>query len=104
MFSYNHAIGNGGNPAQSGTPGGGSGGAIYMDGNTMTLSLYGTLIEENDVNAYGSAIFLVSNDHTGTLHIENSTLRNNHVGSWYTLPGISMFTDTKQEIINSTIQ
>jgi len=104
VFSYNHALGNGGNPAQSGTPGGGSGGAIYMDGNTMTLSLYGTLIEENDVNAYGSAIFLVSNDHTGTLHIENSTLRNNHGGSWYTLPGISMFTDTKQEIINSTIQ
>ena len=104
VFSYNHALGNGGNPAQSGTPGGGSGGAIYMDGNTITLSLYGTLIEENDVNAYGSAIFLVSNNHTGTLHIENSTLRNNHGGSWFTLPGISMFSDTKQEIINSTIQ
>jgi hypothetical protein len=26
LFSHNHAIGNGGNPAQPGTPGGGSGG------------------------------------------------------------------------------
>ena len=42
LFSYNHAIGNGGNPAEAGTPGGGSGGAIYNDGNTMTLSLCGT--------------------------------------------------------------
>ncbi len=28
LFSYNKAVGNGGNPAQAGTPGGGSGGAI----------------------------------------------------------------------------
>lgn len=104
VFSYNRAIGNGGNPAQTGTPGGGSGGAIYMDGNTMTLSIYGTLIEENTVNAYGSAIFFVSNNHDGTLHIENSVLQNNHGGSWYTLPGISMHSDTRQEIVNSTIQ
>jgi hypothetical protein len=70
----------------------------------MKLSLYGTLIEENDVNAYGSAIFFISNDVTGTLHIENSVIRNNHGGAWYALPGISMMTGTKQEIINSTIQ
>jgi hypothetical protein len=104
LFSYNRAIGNGGNPADKGTPGGGSGGAIYNDGNTMTLALYGTLIENNGVNAYGSAIFFISNSHTGTLHIENSTIRNNIGGSWYTLPGISMHSDTKQEIVNSTIK
>jgi len=104
LFSYNKAIGNGGNPAQTGTPGGGSGGAIYNDGNTMTLALYGSLIEHNEVNAYGSAIFFVSNDHTGTLHIEDSTSRNNLGGSWYTLPGISMHSDTMQQISNSTIQ
>ena len=52
--------------------GGGSGGAIYNDGNTMTLSLFGTLIEANEVNAHGSAIFFITNDHTGTLHIEDS--------------------------------
>ena len=104
LFSYNRAIGAGGNPAQSGTPGGGSGGAIYNDGNTMTLALYGTKIELNEVNAYGSAIFFISNDHTGILHVENSVIRNNSGGSWYTLPGISMHEDTKREIINSTIE
>ena len=30
----NEAIGNGANPARSGTPGGGSGGAVYAGGNT----------------------------------------------------------------------
>ncbi|MBU1237306.1 MAG: hypothetical protein KJ634_01375 [Gammaproteobacteria bacterium] len=104
LFSYNKAVGNGGNPADSGTPGGGSGGAIYNDGNTMTLALYGTLIEHNEVNAYGSAIFFVTNDHTGDLHIEDSVIRNNVGGSWYTLPGISMHSDTAREIINSTIE
>jgi hypothetical protein len=104
LFSYNRAIGNGGNPAQAGTPGGGSGGAIYNDGNTMTLALYGTLIERNQVNAYGSAIFFVTNDHTGTLHIEDSVIRLNTGGSWYPLPGISMHSDTPRQIINSIIQ
>jgi hypothetical protein len=104
LFSHNRAIGNGGNPAQPGTPGGGSGGAIYNDGNTMTLALYGTLIENNEVNSYGSAIFFISNDHSGTLHVENSVIRNNVGGSWHELPGISMHSDTIREIINSTIQ
>jgi hypothetical protein len=104
MFSYNRAIGNGGNPATSGTPGGGSGGAIYNDGNTMTLSLCGTLIEHNQVNAFGSAIFFVTNDHSGSLSITNSVIRNNTGGSWYTLPGISMHADTKRVISGSTIE
>ncbi len=104
LFSYNRAIGNGGNPAQSGTPGGGSGGAIYNDGNTMTLSLCGTLIEHNNVNAYGSAIFFISNNHDGTLRITDSVIRNNTGGSWYLLPGISAHPDTKLEITNSTIE
>jgi hypothetical protein len=103
LFSYNRAIGNGGNPATSG-PGGGSGGAIYNDGNRMTLTLYGTLIEHNEVNAYGSAIFFVTNDMTGSLHIEDSVIRNNTGGSWYTLPGISMHPTTTRQIVNSTIQ
>jgi hypothetical protein len=104
LFSYNRAIGNGGNPAQAGTPGGGSGGAIYNDGNTMTLALYGTLIEHNQVNAFGSAIFFVTNDHTGNLRIEDSVIRLNTGGSWYTLPGISMHSDTPRQIINSILQ
>ncbi len=90
LFSYNRAIGNGGNPAKGGTPGGGSGGAIYNDGNTMTLALCGCLMEQNQVNAYGSAIFFVSNDVSGTLRIHDSTLRQNTGGSWEDYPDISL--------------
>jgi hypothetical protein len=104
VLSYNHAIGNGGNPASAGTPGGGSGGAIYNDGNTMTLSVCGSLIEKNDVTAFGSAIFFVSNDMTGTLRIHDSTIRDNTGGGWNVLPGISMQDTTVQDIQNSTIE
>ncbi len=94
-FVGNRAIGNGGNPAQPGTPGGGSGGAIYNDGNTMTLSICGSRIENNEVNAYGSAIFFVSNDHTGNIVIDRSVITNNIGGSWYpTYPQISNHSDT----------
>jgi hypothetical protein len=96
LFSYNRAIGNGANPAQAGTPGGGSGGAIYNDGNTMTLTILGTLIEKNKVNAHGSAIFFVTNDHSGDIRIDQSVICNNTGGSWYPVyPGISMHSDTK---------
>jgi hypothetical protein len=104
LFSYNKAVGNGGNPSQAGTPGGGSGGAIYNDGNTMTLSVLGTLIEYNEVNAYGAAIFFVTNDHTGNIYIEDSIIRNNIGGSWHILPGISMHSDTRRDIVNSIIE
>lgn len=104
LFSYNQAVGNGANPAKAGTPGGGSGGGIYNDGNKMTLSLCGTLIENNQVNAHGSAIFFVSNDHSGNIVINDSTIRKNTGGSWYAQPGISMHSDTKIEINNSTLE
>lgn len=104
VLSYNHAVGQGGNPAQDGTPGGGSGGAVYNDGNTMTLSLCGTLIEHNDVVAYGSAIFFVSNDHTGNIDIRQSVIRLNTGGSWYARPGISMHEDTPISIVESTLE
>ena len=98
-------IGNGGNPQQSGTSGGGSGGAIYNDGNTMTLTILGTLIENNKVNAYGSAIFFVTNDHSGDIRIDNTVIRNNLGGSWYPVyPGISMHEDTQCLVTNSTIE
>jgi len=96
-LSYNLALGNGGNPAEGGTPGGGSGGAIYNDGLTMKLTLCGVDIEHNEVNAYGAAIFFVSNDHTGTIQIDDSIIRDNvsHGGStWEILPGISGHEDT----------
>ncbi|RLD69376.1 MAG: hypothetical protein DRI95_00225 [Bacteroidetes bacterium] len=105
LFSHNQAIGNGANPAADGTPGGGSGGAIYNDGNTMTLTILGTLIEKNEVNEHGSAIFFVTNDHSGNIRIDQSTIRNNIGGSWYPVyPGISMHSDTRIEVSNSTIE
>ena len=104
LFSHNRALGEGGNPAERGTPGGGSGGAIYMDGNTLTLSVCGTHIEQNRVNAYGSAIFFVSNNHDGTLRVQDSVIRANTGGGWNVLPGISMHEDTEQITTNSTIE
>ncbi len=105
LFSHNRAIGNGGNPAQSGTPGGGSGGAIYNDGNTMTLSLCGVRIEENEVNAHGSAIFFVSNDHSGRIEITDSVITNNKGGSWYpTYPQISNHDDTPIDVVGAMIE
>ena len=105
LFSYNKAVGNGGNPAQANTPGGGSGGAIYNDGNTMTLTLLGCKITNNSVKAYGSSIFFVSNDHSGNIKIDKTVSQNNTGGSWYPVyPGISMHSDTKIEVTNSTIK
>ena len=105
LFSHNKAIGNGANPAASGTPGGGSGGAIYNDGNTMTLTILGTLIEQNEVNEHGSAIFFVTNDHTGNIIINESVIKNNIGGSWYPVyPAISMHSDTRINVSNSVIE
>jgi len=105
LFSHNHAIGNGGNPPQDGTPGGGSGGAIYNDGNTMTLDICGTRIEDNEVTTHGSAIFFVSNDHTGDIRIDRSVIINNIGGSWYpTYPQISGHADTPILVTDSVIE
>jgi hypothetical protein len=105
LFSHNHAIGNGGNPAMGGTPGGGSGGAIYNDGNTMRLSICGTRIEHNEVTTHGSAIFFVTNDHSGDIRIDRSIITNNVGGSWYpTYPQISNHDDTPIVVTDSTIE
>ncbi|MGK5441347.1 hypothetical protein ACSNN7_05885 [Micromonospora sp. URMC 105] len=90
VFTGNKAVGNGANPAKAGTPGGGSGGAIYCDGNDFTVRIAGTRIENNHANEGGGAIFFVSNDRTGTMKIESSTLRRNPSDGFETegLPGI----------------
>jgi hypothetical protein len=105
LLSYNHAIGKGGNPASSGTPGGGSGGAIYNDGNTMTLSICGSLIEKNVVESFGSGIFFVSNDHSGNIVIKDSVIHGNLGGSWYPkYPQISGHEDTPIDVEGSVIE
>jgi hypothetical protein len=105
-FSYNRAIGNGANPMKDGTPGGGSGGAIYNDGNTFTLSLCGTLIEHNHANEGGGAIFYVSNDRSGTLEIKDSILRDNPSDAFETqgLPGIFALAKGDPKVTGSMLQ
>jgi hypothetical protein len=104
LITYNHAIGHGGNPAASGTPGGGSGGAIYNDGNTMVLTVSGSQLEDNQVNAFGSGIFFVTDNHTGSIAITDSTIKGNIGGAWYPkYPQISAFPDTPITVKNSTI-
>jgi len=104
LFTHNDAIGVGANPARAGTPGGGSGGAIYNDGNTFTLTLCGTRIENNHANEGGGAIFFVSNDRTGHLVIQDSVLRLNPSDGFETLPGIFYLGDGDPVISGSTIE
>jgi len=89
-FTGNRAVGDGANPAQAGTPGGGSGGAIYTDGDDYTVTVGGSVITGNSAREGGGAIFFVSDDKTGTLTIEHSTLRDNPNAGFQTAgyPGI----------------
>lgn len=104
MFTFNKAIGNGANPAKNGTPGGGSGAAIYNDGNTFTLKLCGTEMTDNTANEGGGAIFFVSNNRTGHLVIENSVLRRNPSLGFETLPGIFVIAAEAPQVTGSIIE
>jgi hypothetical protein len=106
VMTNNRAIGNGANPAQSGTPGGGSGGAIYLDGNLFTVTLRNTQITGNRANEGGGAIFFVSNNRTGTMSINGSTLRNNPSDGFETngYPGIFYLGNGAPSISNSTLE
>jgi len=90
VMTHNRAIGWGANPARSGTPGGGSGGAIYTDGDTYTVTISGSTIADNHAREGGGAVFYVSDDLTGSLRIEHSTLRHNPNDGFFTAgyPGI----------------
>ncbi|WP_433717779.1 hypothetical protein ACQP2Y_26735 [Actinoplanes sp. CA-051413] len=90
VFTGNKAIGRGANPARGGTPGGGSGGAIYTDGNAFAVTIRDTVIRDNHANEGGGAIFFVSNDRTGTLTLTGSPLRGNRSAGFETSgqPGI----------------
>ncbi|MEV1145242.1 hypothetical protein [Micromonospora sp. NPDC049799] len=102
----NEAIGTGANPAKAGTPGGGSGGAIYCDGNEFTVRLAGTIIEDNEANEGGGAVFFVSNNRTGTMTIERSTLRRNPSGQFETrgYPGIFFLGARNPTVSGSTLR
>jgi hypothetical protein len=100
-FRRNKAIGKGANPARPGTPGGGSGGAIYLDGNDFTLRMSNVTMEDNRAREGGGAIFFVSNDRTGTMTLSASTLRDNPSLGFETYPGI-FFLGKKASFVDGT--
>lgn len=104
LISHNRAVGNGANPARAGTPGGGSGGAIYQDGNTFDLSVCGSHVHDNSANEGGGAFFFVSNDLTGTMSITNSLLETNPSAGFETagLPGIFVLARSGQPVVTNT--
>ncbi len=106
LFTNNTAVGNGANPARANTPGGGSGGAIYNDGNQFNLNICGTRIADNQANEGGGAIFFVSNNRSGALQITNSSLTNNLNRGFETAgyPGIFFSSRGNPQINNSLIE
>ena len=106
LLTDNKAIGWGANPAKPGTPGGGSGGAIYTDGARYNLIVDGTAMSGNTAREGGGAIFFVVNTGGGTLKIEYSTLHHNPSGVFQNAPGIFDSVngqDTQPVVVNSSI-
>ncbi len=105
VLTNNTAIGRGANPARSGTPGGGNGGAICLDGNRFTLDLVGSIVSDNIANEGGGAIFFVSNNRTGELRIASSTLERNPSLGFETAgyPGIFFLGLGAPQVTSSTI-
>jgi hypothetical protein len=106
LLTGDRAIGWGANPARHGTPGGGSGGAIYTDGDHYNLLIDGTAISGSSAREGGGAIFFVVDAGGGTLKIEYSALHHNPSGEFQNAPGIFDSVDgrvTKPDVIHSTI-
>ncbi len=103
VFTGNRAIGRGANPSRPGTSGGGSGGALYADGNNFRVLLAGTRMSGNRAREGGGAVFFVSNDRSGVLEIRSSTLRRNPSSGFETDPGI-FFLGRDQIIVDSVIR
>lgn len=105
-FLGNRATGIGANPAPAGVPGGGSGGAIYNDGDEMSLSIGGSVFESNHANEGGGAIFFVSDDRSGTLAIRHSTLKSNHNDRFQTagLPGVFFLGARRPTVTESVLR
>jgi hypothetical protein len=87
-FADNKAIGWGANPASRGTPGGGSGGAIYLDGRNDNVLIAGTVMEDNAAREGGGAVFDVVDIGYGALTFNQSQLHNNVSGQFQTFPGV----------------
>jgi Chlamydia polymorphic membrane protein (Chlamydia_PMP) repeat len=105
LMASNRALGWGANPAPAGTPGGGSGGAIYADGNNYTVKIYNSIIRHNHATEGGGAIFFVSDNLTGILRINRSTLHDNPSAGFHTAgyPGIYFLGAGHPIIIDSVL-
>ena len=105
LMINNRAIGFGANPAQAGTPGGGSGGAIYTDGDNYNVLIAGTVIRRNTAREGGGAVFFVVDNNQGTLTIKNSTLHNNPSDEFSTagFPGIFFHSSGHPIVVDSTL-
>jgi hypothetical protein len=103
VFTRNRAIGRGANPARPDSPGGGSGGALYADGNDFRVLLAGTKMTRNHAREGGGAVFFVSNDRTGVLEIRSSNLRRNPSDGFETDPGI-FFLGREQIVVDSVVK
>ena len=92
-------------PARAGTPGGGSGGAIYLDGNLFTLDLAGSIVRDNTANEGGGAIFFVSNNRTGELRITTRSCSTTRASASRRtgFPGIFFLGAGAPQVPNSTI-
>ncbi len=96
LFRNNKATGNGANNndpsqcdainnGQNEIGSGGNGGAIYQDGgNATNIVLCGVEVTSNaaGIKAFGGGVFMTSNDWTGTLTIQDSTITGNTGGFW----------------------
>jgi hypothetical protein len=104
LLSHNSAIGNGANPQRAGTPGGGSGGAIYNDGNEFSLSVYGSVVSDNTAIEGGSAVFYVSNNRTGLMTLSDSVFVRNPATRFGTsgLPGFFVLAAPGQPVVTRT--
>jgi hypothetical protein len=87
-FADNQAIGWGANPASRGTPGGGSGGAIYLDGQNDNVLIAGTVMNDNRAREGGGAVFDVVDSGWGALTFNGSHLHHDISGEFQTFPGV----------------
>jgi hypothetical protein len=106
VMTNNRAIGRGANPASSGSPGGGSGGAIYTDGDHYSVTIERSTISDNWAREGGGAVFFVSDNNTGTMTIRHSTLHHNPSLGFWTRPYPGIFFQSHghpPKIVDSTI-
>ncbi len=97
-FVDNRAVGWGANPASGRTPGGGSGGAIYLDGRDDNVLIAGTVMENNDAREGGGAVFDVVDTGWGALTFNASHLHHNVSGEFQTFPGVYYAIDGKDSV------